>query len=164
MLVVNPQFAVAKVLRDRIRTLSNINCVAADLSYQSLATRAKRSGDTFVVVSPEDMTRTVASRRRVGTGSAQFVIGLTISKHTGNEAADDEAATEAFLNTVQSVIDAAMGITDDTPDGTDISLPTPWGGVRWPEEVTEIPADEELSSLSLRVRTVQFQFQTNRGA
>ncbi len=96
------------------------------------------------------------------TGSATFSIAISVSKHTGDVVTGDRAAGAAFFDSVQSVIDAAMGIDDTHPDGQDITLPAPWGKVLWPEEISELPTDEDLSAMSVRSRTALFTFQVSR--
>lgn len=166
----HPQFETCIQLRDRVIAGLNdttlFKVFVDELNHQRLAKRASRSGETFIVVSPEEATRTAASRRHK-TGSCFFSASITISKHTGDVLSGDTpantAATQAFFDSVQAVIDAAMGVDDDHPDGTEIVLPAPWGKVRWPEEITEAPADEKISIMSMRFRTLTFNFQAIRG-
>jgi hypothetical protein len=166
MTTIHPQLATAKILGDRITAVMGSNYVVTveDLNVQQLAKRAKAPDKTHVVVSCQECSRTVASRRRVQTGSAMFTIEISITRHTGDSRPGDFDQTQQFFDSCQAVIDAAMGIDDTHPDGTDIDLAAPWGRISWPEEVTEVPMDEELSSTSLRFRSVQFQFKATRGS
>lgn len=166
MTVIHPQLATAKILGDRITAVMGSNYVVTveDLNIQQLAKRAKTPEKTHVVVSCQECTRTVASRRRVQTGSSLFTIEISISRHTGDARPGDFDQTKQFFDACQAVIDAAMGIDVSHPEGVDIDLPSPWGRIAWPEEVTEVPLDEELSSTSLRFRSVQFQFKATRGS
>lgn len=164
MTVIHPAFATAAVMSDRIAAaIGNAGRVTVEeLSIQQLKKKASGSELLWVVVSPEETTRTAASRRRVRTGSATFSIAVSVSKHTGDVVAGDRTATAAFFDAVQRVIDAAMGIDDAHPDGQDIELSAPWGLVRWPEEISELPTDEDLSAMSVRSRTAIFSFQVSR--
>lgn len=166
MTVIHPALGTAKVIADRIAAVMGVaaNVSVEEVSMQVLANKAKNSEKHYIVVSPEDCTRTAASRRKVRTGTCLFTLQISVTKHTGTVKPSNFEATKEFFDTVQTVIDAAMGITVAYPDGQDISLPSPWGLIRWPEELTEIPGDEELIAMSIRSRTIQFNFQAIRGA
>lgn len=166
MTVIHPAFATAAIMSDRIAAaIGTAGRVSVEeLSIQQLKKKAQGSELLWIVVSPEETTRTAASRRRVRTGSATFSIAVSVSKHTGDVVTGDRTATAAFFDAVQNVIDASMGLDDTHPDGQDIVLPAPWGQVKWPEEISELPTDEDLSAMSVRSRTALFNFQVSRGA
>lgn len=166
MTVPHPAFATAAIISDRIAAVigGTGRVSVEELSIQQLKKKAQGSELTWIVVSPEETTRAVSSRRRVRTGSASFSIAISVSKHTGDVGTGDRTAGAAFFDSVQSVIDAAMGIDDTHPDGQSITLPAPWGPVTWPEEISELPTDEDLSAMSVRSRTALFTFQVTRGA
>lgn len=163
--VLHPAFETAVIIGDRITAAmtTSAKVFVDDLNYQRLAKRSSDSEFIYVVVSPEEVTRTIASRRKVRTGSVEFTLQISISKHIGQVLSSDIPASRAFYTSVQKILDAAMGVTDSFPDGQDISLAAPWGLVRWPEGVTEVPADQDISANSLRFRGTQFQFQATRG-
>lgn len=164
MTVIHPAFATAAIMSDRIAAVigSAGRVSVEELSVQQLKKKAQGSELTWVVVSPEETTRTASSRRRVRTGSATFSIAVAVSKHTGDASIGSREAGAGFFDSVQNIIDAAMGIDDLHPDGQEITLPAPWGKVVWPEEISELPTDEDLSAMSIRSRTAIFNFQVPR--
>jgi len=157
----HPGWLVAKVFAERLVAVTEVIAKPASLTFKRLAAMAKNSEKFYVAISPEEVTRTVANRRKA-TGSVQFVLEVRIAKHTGTDTINNDQAEEQFFNMVQQISDAVLGLTDLTPEGQDIVLEAPWGTVQWPTESLEVPTDEDLSAFSIRDRTIQFTFNVMR--
>lgn len=157
----HPGWLVAKEFATRLETLENVSAVSATLNFTRLAKIARRAELFYISISPEQLTRSIANRR-VRIGSVQFTITVRVAKHTGQENVNDNAAEEAFYDKVQEISDRVLGLSPASPEGTDIVLPSPWGTVNWPSESLEEPTDEDLGTLSIRNRTIQFQFAVTR--
>lgn len=157
----HPAWLVAREMANRLSDMTSVSAMAATMNFRRLAGMAKNSDKFYVAVSPEDVIRSVASRR-VRVGSVQFTITVRVAKHTGSEQVNDLTAEEAFFDMVQEISDKVLGLATGSPEGTDINLGAPWGIVQWPSESQEVPADEDLSALSIRDRTIQFSFAVTR--
>ena len=140
-----------------VTSVPNVQADATELSVKRLESLqgSLRTDTYFVILSCEGNVRSPLNRKPHEQSERPNII-VTIVGSIASDRNDTIRRTNTglFMEKVDEIHHAIIGQT--------LSLPSPFSTTVVPYEAVELPSDEALSQLSLRIRQLQYQFQCNR--
>ncbi|MEQ9407744.1 MAG: hypothetical protein RIK87_08445 [Fuerstiella sp.] len=147
---------ICKVLVDRVDVIDDVTARAGEVDFRTLENLQTTLNDDayYAIFSPEENTRRVKDRRVAAQEERPIVMLTLVGSMVHEQDMNDVSVLEQFLEKLDDIHHAIFGTT--------IDLPAPFGRASWPVESVEVPSDEQLSQLSLRIRQLQYPFHVTR--
>ena len=147
---------ICKALQPVIDSVESVTAEAGEVTIQrldGLQTKLK-DGEYCVILSPEDVSRTLKARD----------LRIRNERHTITLTLVASCVQQSDLNNIEPVEQFLSKLVDldDLIYQTPIALDAPYGNVNHPIESIEVPSDDELRHLSLRIRQLQYPFTAAR--